>query len=115
MTENPSSRDGIGVAGLAVCWLAFAGAALVLYQPALSGPFLSDDGHYVEQNRYVHELSLENVQELLDPTGSVAIDVVNYAPAQLLVHALVWEAFGPETWGHHVVNVLLHALGATLL
>ncbi len=115
MTENPSSRDGIGVAGLAVCWLAFAGAALVLYQPALSGPFLSDDGHYVEQNRYVHELSLENVQELLDPTGSVAIDVVNYAPAQLLVHALVWEAFGPETWVHHVVNVLLHALGATLL
>jgi len=88
---------------------------LWLYGPALNGPFLSDDGHYVENNRHVHELSLENVWVLLDPTGSVAIDVVNYAPAQLLGHALVWSVSGPDTWGHHVVNVLLHALGATLL
>ncbi len=115
VTDSPSRAHGIGVAGLAVCWLAFAGAALLLYRPALSGPFLSDDGHYVEQNRYVHELSLDNVLVLLDPTGSVAIDVVNYAPAQLLVHALAWKAFGPATRGHHVLNVLLHALGATLL
>jgi len=112
---SPSRTQGIGIAGLAVCWLAFAGAAMWLYGPALTGPFLSDDGHYVEQNRHVHELSLENVRVLLDPTGSVAIDVVNYAPAQLVGHALVWAVVGPETWGHHVVNVLLHALGATLL
>lgn len=115
MTARLSSPPGIGLGALALCWFAFAGAGLWLYGPALNGPFLSDDGHYVEQNRYVHELSIENVWVLLDPTGPVAIDVVNYAPAQLLGHALVWSVSGPDTWGHHVVNVLLHALGATLL
>lgn len=104
-----SARD------LLACLLAFAAVALVVYAPALSGPFFSDDLHYVATNPYVHALTLENVRAILDPGSPASIFVVNYTPVHLLLHAVQWQAFGPAVTGHHVTNVLLHALGATLL
>jgi hypothetical protein len=86
-----------------------------VYRPALHGPFLSDDAHYVETNVFIHTLSVENFLTILDPTGPATVGVVNYAPVQLLLHALVWSVFGPETTGHHVVNVVLHVLASLLL
>lgn len=96
-------------------FFAFAAAALVVYSPALSGPFVSDDLHYVATNPYVHSLSAENLREILDPRSSASIFVVNYTPVHLLLHAVGWRLFGPAVEGHHVVNVLLHAVGSTLL
>jgi hypothetical protein len=93
----------------------FLGAALTLYGPALSGPFLSDDFHYVAQNSYIQQLSPASLVGLFDPVGAATIDIVNYAPVQLLVHAFAWQAFGPETLGHHTLNVVLHALASALL
>jgi hypothetical protein len=105
----------VGPGGWLLLFAVFLGAALQVYGPALDGPFLSDDFHYVAENTYVHDLTLDNVAVLLDPTGTVAIDIVNYSPVQLLVHALVWQAVGTETFGHHLVNVVLHALASVLL
>ena len=48
-----------------------------------------------------------------NPTSRVAI--VNYAPLQMLVHSLAWQAFGAETFGHHVLNLALHTLASLLL
>ncbi|TDJ17181.1 MAG: hypothetical protein E2O69_09070 [Deltaproteobacteria bacterium] len=93
----------------------FIGAALVVYRPALQGPFVSDDFHYVQYNSYIHELSGENLWVLLDPTGPATIAIVNYSPVQLIVHALAWQVFGADTGGHHVVNVVLHATASLLL
>ena len=90
---------------------AFAALALVVYAPALGGPFLSDDLHYVATNPYVHELSLENLVAILDPTSPATVFVVNYAPVHLLLHALTWQVVGEHTPAYHVVNVLLHAIG----
>lgn len=95
--------------------LGFLGTALLVYRPAFDGPFLSDDHHYVEQNVYIHEISLENLGEILDPTGPATIGVVNYSPVQLVIHAVAWRAFGTDTAGHHVVNVVLHAVASLLL
>lgn len=97
---------------LAVAWL---GVALFVYRPAFEGPFVSDDNHYVANNAYVHELSVENVVAILDPTGPATIAVVNYTPVHLLLHSAAWQLFGPQTAGHHVVNVLFHALASLLL
>ena len=105
----------LGLGGWLLLFAAFLGAALWVYGPALHGPFLSDDFHYVAQNSYVQELTLENVGVLLDPTGVVAIDIVNYSPVQMLVHAFVWQFAGADTFGHHLVNVVLHALASVLL
>jgi hypothetical protein len=98
-----------------VLLLGFLGAALLVYEPAFQGPFLSDDNHYVENNVYIHQLTLENLVEILDPTGPATIGVVNYSPVQLLIHAVAWNAFGAETTGHHVLNVVLHAFASLLL
>jgi hypothetical protein len=98
-----------------VLGIAFLGAALLVYRPAFDGPFVSDDNHYVRDNDYVHELSLDNVLAILDPGGVPTLRVVNYAPVQLLIHAAVWEVSGDDVRGHHLVNVALHALASLLL
>jgi hypothetical protein len=113
-----NGSDGRPAPGLGPSLLlafAFFGAAFFVYAPALDGPFVSDDLHYVATNPYVHGLSGANVAALLDPTGPATVLVVNYSPLQLLVHATVWEIFGDATRAHHVVNVALHALGSLLL
>jgi hypothetical protein len=103
--------------GAQACLLAaaFLGVALVVYGPALRGGFVSDDFHYLVNNRWLHELSVENARAILDPLGPTARNVVNYAPVQLLIHAAAWQAFGRETLGHHAINVALHALASWLL
>ncbi len=63
----------------------------------------------------MHELSLENLSVILDPGGPATLAIVNYSPAQLLVHSVAWAAFGSDTTGHHVLNVALHALASVLL
>jgi hypothetical protein len=95
--------------------MGFLGAALVVYRPALNGPFLSDDSHYVEGNVFIHTLTVENFVTILDPVGPATVGVVNYSPVQLLIHALAWRAFGPETTGHHVVNLVFHVAASLLL
>src|SRR5262245_57078215 len=106
---------GLGAAGAVLLFAGFLGAGLLVYGPALHGDFVSDDFHYVANNAWLHELSLANARAILDPFGPTAIDVVNYAPVQLLIHAGAWQLFGADTLGHHAINVGLHALASTLL
>jgi hypothetical protein len=87
----------------------------LVYGPALRGGFVSDDLGYVVGNPWVHELSLANVRAILDPTGPAAAHTANWAPLHLLLHAVDWQLFGPETLGHHAVNVALHAIASGLL
>jgi hypothetical protein len=104
-----------GAAAYALAYAAYVGALLVVYEPALDGPFLSDDIHYVATNPYVHELGLESLWTILQPWGAATVSVVNYAPLQLLMHSVAWRLFGPEVTGHHVLNLLFHAAGSLLL
>lgn len=106
---------GLSLGEAAGLLLAFAALALAVYWPALEGPFVSDDLHYVATNPYVQSLTLENVRQILDPWGPASIFVVNYTPVHLLLHAVQWSLFGPSVVGYHVTNVLLHALGSVLL
>jgi len=110
---NPAADWSFGI--YLLIGLLFLGVALVVYQPALEGPFVSDDHHYIENNAYIHELSFENLLVLFDPFGAATVGIVNYAPVQLLIHALAWKAFGAEVVGHHVVNIAFHAIASLLL
>ena len=94
---------------------AFALVALFVYRGAMDGPFLSDDVPYITGNRYVQELSLENLTVILDPVGRAIPLTANYSPVHLLLHAVEWQVFGRDVRGWHLVNVLLHALGSALL
>jgi len=75
----------------------FALAALALYARALPGPFVSDDLHYVATNPYVHDPSAANIVAILDPSSPATVMIVNYAPVQMLTHALEWQVFGENT------------------
>ena len=105
-------RFGPGVCALLA--LAYLALLLALYARALTGPFVSDDFHYVAVNPYVHGLSLENVAAILKPWGPATIAVVNYSPVQLLLHATVWQLFGAEVFWHHALTLAFHALASAL-
>ena len=115
--RRPLSRAGgqLSQGQLYAVFAVFLASAFFVYEPALSGPFLSDDLHYVRDNVYVHSLSAENVLDILDPTGGAAVAVVNYSPVHLLLHSVAWSVFGNEVEGHHVINIVLHALASVLL
>ncbi len=104
----------LGAGVWALLLVASIAAALLLYRPALSGDFVSDDTLYID-NPLVRELTLDNGLRILDPTGDVSPSVSNYAPLHLLLHAAALQVFGDEPTGHHVVNVVLHALASVLL
>jgi hypothetical protein len=110
------SRHGGPILSGALLCAAFVGVSLVLAWPAIHGDFLSDDYLYIVGNPYVHQLSLENAKELLDPWGTAASQTLNYAPVHLFVHALEWHFFGEENMlGWRVVNAVAHGLTSALL
>ncbi len=91
------------------------GIALLIYLPSLRGPFLSDDSIYLTQNPQVQAVTVENLLEIFDPTGDLALRVANYAPLHLLGHMAEWALFGDNMSAYHLVNVALHALVGVLL
>jgi hypothetical protein len=104
----------LGLGSYLLLYGAYLGALLVVYGPALEGPFVSDDVHYVAANPYVHEFGARNTWIILQPYGASTIAVVNYAPVQMLIHNAAWQVFEAKVVGHHVVNLLFHG-GASLL
>ena len=113
--ETPAHRGRLSFGTGTLLFAVFLGAALSVYEPALKGAFVSDDWHYVANNSYVHELSVERVGALFVPLGGATTAVVNYTPVHLLLHTAAWEAFGDRVYGHHVVNVVFHCLASVLL
>jgi Flp pilus assembly protein TadD len=97
-------------------WLMAALLALVtvvLYWPATSHDFINyDDPDYVTANPYVQGgLSWEGVKWAFRNTEQAAY----WAPVMWLSHMLAWQLFGLNPWGHHLINVLLHALNTVLV
>ncbi len=104
-----------GAALSAALWLAYFVLALLLYAPALSGQFVSDDFGYIVNNPYVTEPSFDRVLAILAPNGPVTESVANWAPVHVLLHALEYQLFANALLPYHVVNVALHALASVLL
>ena len=72
----------------------------ILLQPALHGAFINDDYVYILNHPYTNPLNAENFIEILDPFGDAMLYGVNYAPVQLLVHALERLVFGKPPLSH---------------
>ena len=85
---------------------------LALYWPAMSHDFINyDDNVYVTANIHVHGgLNWENIKwAFINSVGS------NWHPLTVLSHMLDCQMYGLNPWGHHLTNVLLHALNAALV
>jgi hypothetical protein len=89
--------------------------ALAVYRPALGGPFVSDDDLLIVSNAYLELPAPEMIGAVFAPSGEARQYAGgNYAPLMHVAHAVEKRAFGADTRGYHVVNVLLHALDALL-
>jgi tetratricopeptide (TPR) repeat protein len=85
---------------------------VVLYWPATRCDFVNlDDGLHVTSNDLVQKgLTWEGISwVLLHPVAN------NWHPLTVWSHMAVCQLCGLNPWGHHLVNVLLHALNAGLV
>ncbi|HEX2862065.1 MAG TPA: tetratricopeptide repeat protein [Lacunisphaera sp.] len=107
MRQNQSSRTGF-ITLPATLWLAlFVIAALAAYWPALRGDFLWDDAGHVTNPALQSWPGLLRIW--LEP-GTTQ----QYYP---LLHSAFWlehKLWGDAALGYHVVNIIQHAVAATL-
>ncbi|MGO8679572.1 MAG: tetratricopeptide repeat protein [Limisphaerales bacterium] len=97
-------------------WLVAVLLALVtiaLYWPAMRCDFINfDDPAYVTNNHHVQGgLNWEGVKWAFGNTEQGAY----WAPLLWLSHMLACQFFGLNAWGHHLINVLLHAANTALV
>jgi protein O-mannosyl-transferase len=95
---------GIAVVFLAVIvWIAFGGA--------LGNDFVGyDDPRYVQNPRVTNGLTLDGIQ-----WAFTHVHASNWHPLTTISHMLDCQVYGLQPWGHHLTNVLLHAVAAILL
>ena len=95
-------------------WLSALLLLMVLgaFLPAMRNGFINfDDNVYVTENSHVQQgLTWANLGWAFT-TRSAA----NWHPLTWLSHMVDWELFGPKPWGHHLTNVLFHAVNTLLL
>ena len=83
-----------------------------IYWPATRCDFvnLDDPVHVTAVAQVQKGLSLEGIRwAFLNPVAT------NWHPLTVLSHMLDCQIFGLQPWGHHLANVLLHALNAGLV
>ena len=87
-------------------------AIFVAYRDALDNGFLTmwDTHMYVLYNPHIKALTWENIQWMF-----TSFYMVNWHPLTWLSHAIDYAWFGLEPWGHHLVNIIIHALNSILL
>jgi protein O-mannosyl-transferase len=102
-----SAREATLLAALLLALLTIG-----LYEPSLHNGFVSyDDPSYVLNNAHVRQgLSWHNVRWAFTTT---AVD--NWHPLTWIAHMADVQFFGVNPLGHHLANVLLHALNVVLL
>ena len=92
--------------------LALFVATLAVYTPVRINEFVHfDDDVYITANPHVQGgLTADGVKWAF--TSAYAS---NWHPLTWLSHMLDWELFGDNATGHHLVNVLLHAINTVLV
>ena len=109
---SDGGRDGLHIPAWLVAVL-LAVATIAVYWPALRCDFIGlDDAVYVTLNSHVQGgLTWESVKWAFSDTKQAAY----WAPLMWLSHELDCQLFGLHPWGHHLMNVLLHAANTGLV
>ena len=96
-------------------WLlaaALALATMALYWPATRCDFINfDDPDYVTANPHV-QAGLNRVSVKWAFRNPVS---ANWHPLTVMSHMLDCQLYGSKPWGHHLTNVLFHALNTALV
>ena len=97
---GPASALSVPV--VCAVFAALAAISFIIYYPVLHAPFIFDDMGYIKENRFVHDLG-----NFTDLSGTRYVT--------LLTFALNYAAGGTDTFGYHLVNVLIHSVNGVLL
>jgi len=90
--------------------LVLASTVFWIYAPVLDGEFLWDDSLLITNNWAVQSESLGGLASIwLEPEG------VDYFPITYTALWMEWIAFKNNTFGYHLVNVILHITSCFLL
>lgn len=108
-------RERVSRARVGAIAIALFGSTLLLYWPTTSFEFVNfDDDVYITNNSWVlRGLNAESIVWAFRST-----EASNWHPFAWLSHMLdvtIWGASPEAAFGHHLSNVLLHAVNATLL
>src|SRR5438105_3328515 len=94
-------------------WLGVLLFACVLWTffPAIKNDFVGyDDPLYVTENFHVQQgLSWENLRWAFS-SGVAA----NWHPVTWIAHMVDYQMFGLQGWGHHLMNILPHAISTVI-
>ena len=95
---------------LCLCAL-IAALVLAIFGKTLLYGFVYDDALYVTDNAIVQKgLSLQGI-----PWAFTFGEIGHWHPLTWFTHMLDCQLYGLHAWGHHLTNVILHALAAALL
>jgi hypothetical protein len=97
MTASRELVQRIVLAGVIVLLTSIA------YLGSFNGQFVSDDLQMVVPNPLLNSLGWENIKLIF-----TSFDDSNYMPLKVLSLAVDRALWGPDPFGHHVVNLLLH-------
>jgi tetratricopeptide (TPR) repeat protein len=87
---------------------AIAVIAFAAYLPAMRGGFVWDDSSFLTGNKLIK--ASDGLRRFWFTTESP-----DYFPLTSSMLWVEWRLWGPHATGYHIVNVLLHAIGAVLL
>lgn len=88
--------------------------ALICYGVVLNAPMLFDDEHFIQHNKYVHELNVSKIYTS-SVTGGAGLSCNFYRPNQQMVFALLYQFSGENSLPYHILQILLHLCNAFLI
>ena len=117
--SNPAPERPSAATPAAVNFPAWLVAALlllvtvVLYWPATQCDFINyDDDVFITENPHIQSgLTWSGLKWAFSNVEQAAY----WAPVMWLSHQLACQLFGLNPWGHHLINVLLHAINTVLV
>jgi protein O-mannosyl-transferase len=83
---------------------------LAVYLPALANGFVWDDDLYIQDNIHLRSLGWTFVARAFS-----SFYASNWHPLALISHALDYSVWGLNPLGHHLTNIVLHALNTFLV
>lgn len=110
-------REGVAL-NIVFC-LIFVVLSLFCYSNALHSPFILDDNFLISNNPYVQNLAsapkLFGIDIFHFKNPDLSVSNLYYRPLQILSYSFDYLFFKFNTFGYHLVNVLLHGLNCFLL
>ncbi len=88
-----------------------------VYANSINGDFIKDDIYQVLRNEWIRSFSnigsvfVKPVWGFMEEGG----EQVYYRPMMHLFYMVSYKFSGLETWGYHLVNILLHAINSALV